>query len=253
MRNKFFLKGMALFVGTALVVGGCNKEDEVPSFEEMTFQADEVLNQLPVGLTASNDEYAEMCVDFIESAVDMSAFSENLTPPDNARKSDKKGSGDTWTWTWSYLGESFTFYWTYDEDSSKKYWSMDIQFGAGPVYDYIDAWEAKDGSQGHVEYNFNWVLIYEEDPGDYEDLFWTYDWSLDSNGTYTFEMTYDSSAIDYDYYLQYSVVVNDDGSGTVDYYLMGDLFYHMEWDALGNGSYAYYYGDFETTGTWSAG
>ena len=46
---------------------------------------------------------------------------------------------------------------------------------------------------------------------------------------------------------------NADGSGFIDYYLEDVLFYHMEWDALGNGSWVYYLGDSELTGTWTAG
>jgi hypothetical protein len=36
------------------------------------------------------------------------------------------------------------------------------------------------------------------------------------------------------------VIVNSDGSGSVEYLLTGEPFYRMEWDAMGNGSWAYY-------------
>ncbi len=256
MKNIFYLKGLIGLLLLAVVAGGCKKEEEPPAFEKMSFDSQEVLSKLPAGLTSSNDEYAQQCVGFIESAVDMSSFMGNMVPPENAQKSDKKSAmaGDTWSWTWSYGGESFTFYWTYDEDNSKRYWSMDIQFGAGPMYDYIDAWEMKDGSQGEMVYNFNWVYIYGGEPEeDYVDLYWKYTWSVDQSGKYQVHWYYDSSDAEYNYYLHFHIVINPDGSGYIDYYSMDALFYHMEWDALGNGSWVYYIGDSEYSGTWTTG
>jgi len=102
-----------------------------------------------------------------------------------------------------------------------------------------------------VVYSFNWVLIY-EDVDDYEDLHWTYRWSVDASGNYQFEWTYDSNDLEVNYYLKYNIVINEDGSGTLDYYLNDSLFYHIEWDAAGNGSWIYYLGDFTQSGTWDA-
>jgi len=53
--------------------------------------------------------------------------------------------------------------------------------------------------------------------------------------------------------MQYSILINGDGSGELDYYYYDQLFYHMEWDAAGNGSWHYYFGETEDSGTWSAG
>jgi hypothetical protein len=177
--------------------------------------------------------------------------------PENAQKSAKKSAaaGDTWSWSWNYLGQPFTFYWTYDEDNQKRYWSMDVQYGASDRYNYIDAWEYKDGSGGEVIYNFNWVLLYEYegDPMDYEDLYWKYTWTLDSSGAYHFDWYWDSSDPEYDYFVHYDITVNADGSGTIDYYSAGVLFYAMLWDALGNGSWTWYFGNSIHTGEWTAG
>jgi len=235
------------------MLAGCNKEeDETPgNFAELAFDGQEVMDQLPEGLLNSNDEMARECVDMIEQALDMSAFQANLIVPDNAVRVSKKASGDTWYWTWNYMGEIWTFYWTYSEDAAKNYWTMKIQYGNGEKYDYISAWEYKDGSGGEVVYSFNWVLIY-DDVEDYEDLHWTYRWNVDSSGNYQFGWTYDSDNLEVNYYLKYEIVVNADGSGTLDYYLNDSLFYHIEWDTAGNGSWIYYLGDFTQSGSWSA-
>mgnify|MGYP001075224990 FL=1 len=93
------------------------------------------------------------------------------------------------------------------------------------------------------------------DPEDADlvDLHWIYNWDLDSNGNYHIDWTYESSEADVDNYMSYNILINADGSGTVDYYLNDVLFYHMEWDSAGNGSWVYYFGDSENSGTWLAG
>ena len=217
MNRNFLLKGWAVLFLLAIVVGGCNKDEEPEEFAKLSFDGQAVIDQLPSGLKASSDEHAQECVDMIESALDMSAFMDNLDVPDNAIRSSKKGSGDSWQWTWTYAGETWTFYWTYDEDSSKRYWTMQIQFGAGAKYDYITAWEKKDGTGGEVVYSFNWVNIYDAEYTDYVDLHWTYTWNLDASGNYHFDWTYESNETDVDNYISYNIVVNADGSGSLDH------------------------------------
>jgi len=255
MKKNYLLRGWAVIFLFAILVAGCNKdENEGPAdLAEFSFDDQAVLDRLPDGLLSSSDPKAQECVDMIEEALDMSAFMENLEVPDNAQRSAKKASGETWSWTFSYMGGTWTFYWTYDEDNTKRYWTMEIQFGEGPRFDYITAWEMKDGTGGEVVYSFNWVQIYEEDYEDYVDLHWTYTWNLDSMGNYYFSWSYDADGIEYDYYMNYEIVIYADGSGELDYYFMDELYYHMEWDAAGNGSWHYYLGGYEESGSWTAG
>jgi len=254
MSNKFILKGWTVLFLFTVLFAACNKDEELPDdFAELSFDSEVVMDKLPDGLLNSTDEKAQECVDMIEQALDMSSFQANLIVPGNAVRASLKASGDTWKWTWSYGGEMWTFYWTYNEDGSREYWTMEIQFGDGPRYDYILAWENKDGSGGQVVYSFNWVQIYDQDYIDYEDLHWTYIWSLDTSGNYHFEWTYDSDNMEVDYYMKSSIDVNADGSGTLDYYLNDALFYQMEWDASGNGSWIYYLGSYTESGSWVAG
>lgn len=241
MKTKYFTHGWAMLLLFALFFTSCDKEEETPEFQSIAFDTEEVMDKLPAGLVSSDDTYAQQAVAAIESALDMSTFMDDMTPPDDAERTSKKASGDTWSWTVSDGTMSYTFYWTYEEDNSKKYWTMDIQFDDGPLYNYIYAWETKDGKQGEVQYNFNWVAAYDgEDPEEYEDLYWRYSWNIDAAGNYTFSWDYDSSDPEYEYFMRYEVVVNNDGSGTINNYMSDELFYHMEWDATGNGSWAYY-------------
>ncbi len=253
MKTRLYTKGLAGLLLMLFLVNGCKKEDEPPQFEQISFDTQEVLDLLPAGLENSNDQYAQECVGMIETALDMSDFIDNMEVPPEAVKTAKKGTTGTWSWTWDYIGgEIWTFYWTYDEDNSKMYWTMEIQFGDGPRFDYIEAWEAKDGSAGEVIYNFNWAGIYDGDTG-YVGLFLRITWEMDSSGNYYYSWYWESDTEEYTYLWRYDIVVNADGSGSVDYYLADELYYHMEWDVLGNGSWAYYFGGLETTGFWVAG
>lgn len=236
-----------------LVIFGCNKDDDPPGTEEfqtLAFDGQQVMDKLPAGLTNSTDDHAQECVDLIEDALDMSGFIDNMIVPDNAVRSSKKGSSDTWSWTWSDGTHSYTIYWTYSEDNSKHYWTEEIQIDGGMRYDFIDAWEYKDNTGGEVVYNFNWTMAAYE-ATDYEDLYLVYSWTLNSDGDYNFTMTYDSSDPEFEYYLKYEVVVMDDGSGTIDYWLADMLLYQFEWTAAGAGSWIYYLGGEQSmSGTW---
>lgn len=253
-RKKFFGAWILILV-FALLFAECNKDEDELSQElaELSFDEQAVMDRLPDGLLASLDPKAQECVDMIETAIDMSEFQANLIVPDQAQRSSKKASGDTWSWTFFYMGGTWTFYWTYDEDATNHYWTMDIQFEDGERYDYITAWEKKDGSGGEVVYSFNWVLIYEQEYAAYECLHWTYRWYKEPSGTYHFSWDCDADFDGFVYLMNYDIVIYADGSGELDYYYLDEHIYRMEWDAVGNGSWVYYYGGQAHSGTWTAG
>jgi hypothetical protein len=242
MNTKYFRQGWAVLLLFAVIFAGCSKDPDpgTEEFETITFDAEEVLDKLPEGLISSDDTYAQQALAAVESALDMSSFLDDMTPPDYAERTSKKASGSSWSWTVSDGTTTYKFYWEYEEDNAKKYWTMDIQINGGAKYNYIYAWETKDGKQGEVQYNFNWVYAGEEMTEEYEDLYWRYSWNIDAGGNYTFYYEVDSTEPEYEYSLRYEVIVNSDGSGSVEYLLTGEPFYRMEWDAMGNGSWAYY-------------
>jgi hypothetical protein len=260
MKYTNLIKGLSVLIVMAIFTAGCDKDEPTPeNLQNLSFDSEQILNLVPDGLKNSTDDQAQSCYEFIESAVDMSGFIDNMDVPDNAIRSSKKSSmsgADTWQWTWyEYGGQAITLYWTYEEDNSKRYWTMEIQWGTGPRYDFIEAWETKDGKQGEVIYNFGWAAVYSgEAIEDYEYFYWRYTWTLDNSGAYHLHFGIDSENQDYDYYLYYDVVINADGSGYVNYYLNDALYYAMTWDTMGNGTWEYYIGgEMYMNGTWSAG
>ncbi len=183
MKTKLASIGFTGLIIFSFLLLSCSKEELSPEFKQMNFESQEVLKKLPSGLMNSNDEHAQECISMINDALDMSEFAGDMEVPDGAEKVTKKSSGDTWTWSVNAQGYSYTFYWTYSEDASKHNWTMEIQIDGGTKHAYIQAWEYKDGSGGQVKYNFNWTAaVYGS--VEYEDIFWTYTWTLDASGNY---------------------------------------------------------------------
>ncbi len=251
MKNqKVFLSALlTLFV----LSFSCSKDDEpeVKEFETIGFDSVAIIEKLPEGLKNSDNEYAEMAVDYVENAIDWSSFSDQLVPPENAVKTGKKSS-ETYTWTWNYGGAYvLTLWWTFHDDSEKNYWDIDIQYNEGERYSYLQAWEAKDNSSGQIQYNFQWACSMDDHASECEDLFWIYTWDVDENENYTFKYIIEADDDSYNESLRYETVVNNDGSGYVRYYFYEELFYDLNWDQDGNGSWTYYFGG--DSGSWTVG
>lgn len=257
MKHVNLLRAITTFLLIGLVVFSCKKEEVFPDdVEGLSFDSEEVLAKIPAGLKNNENEYAQSCYDFIETALDMTSFIDNMEVPEDAVPSSKKATtgSSAWQWSWHYGGESFTFYWSYEETSSKRFWTMDIQYNNGPRATYIEAWESLDGSQGEVKYNYNWLAVEYGGPLEEDDyIFWKYTWNLDNAGAYNISFYWDNANNEVQYLARYDVVVNADGSGTIDYYSMDMLFYSMTWDVVGNGTWSYFVdGDLYLSGIWDA-
>lgn len=246
-------KLLAMLMILALI-HSCSKDDTddfAREFESIAFDSEVITDMLPDNLKNSDNSYAQQVVAYVESATDFAAFSHAFTPPENAVKVGKK-STESYTWSWNYDGTHImTMYWTYSEDATKNYWDVEIQFNDGERYSYVSAWEMKDGTAGEIYYNFAWICVWDESEEDCENIYWKYSWSVDDSGNYEFTYLIESEDDEFETTLKYITKVNADGSGQVDYFFYDELYYHFEWDAVGNGSWVWYYGESEQSGTWS--
>jgi len=253
-KQKTFMGILGLAVVTFLMPGCSKDQDPQPEeFQQLSFNSEEVLDMLPEGLTNSTDTYAQFCVSYVSTAVDMSRFIGSMEVPPDAQRSSKKSAsgGDTWQWSWSYGGQSFTVFWTFDEDHSKKSWSMDIQYGSGKVFDYVDAWEFKDGSGGEVVYNFNWVGAYDDMSEDSEALNWIYGWTKNGSGDYSINWFWESESMEYDYEAKYDIMIKANGSGSLESFVEDTKVLLMDWDEMGNGTWTM--SENQESGSWTAG
>lgn len=248
---KYFLS-LLLIIAIAFVTGCKKDDDKPPTFESLSFTEEEIIDKIPDGLKNSADPEAQTLVSYIETAVSWTAFEGFFTPPSNAEKVGSKSTSSegTWKWTHSWEGYTITYYWSYEETATKHIWTMDVQYAGGPLYNFVDAWELKDGTQGEVRYNLQWACVYDPEYYDVcDDLFLLYTWNINPDGVINYTFLYESLEYEYDYYWRYELVIYPDGSGTLDYYYLGGYwYYHYWWDAEGNGEWVWYAEDDEILG-----
>jgi hypothetical protein len=241
-RINFFSALLALFILSLTFSCSKDKDDDVKQTPEtLQFSKEEIINVLPAALKTSENEHAQDLVDYVKSAVDMSAFFDQLTPPENAQRISSKSGSIQYKWKYmDYAGGSISMYWTYSENSSKNTWSLEIQYNNGPRYKYIDAWQNKDKSAGEIKYNFMWVCAYQSSGTDCQEVYYIYQWNKSSNGTYTFKWFWEAAGYN-GYFWQYDLVINPDGSGTLELTSYGEKWYYYQWNAQGHGSVTYYF------------
>lgn len=248
------IKKTAILFVVLIINFSCSKDDdpEVRDFETISFDREAVLAKLPDGLINSEDLYAQQAVEYVESSLNWSEFSDHFNPPGDALKT-VRGNGETYSWSWAYDGTHvLTLWWTYSDGEEKNYWDIDIQYGEGDRADYINAWENKDGNEGEVVYNCTWTCTIDGSCSECGKLYWKYNWNRDANDNYSFYYSIEAEKDDFQSSMYYEVFINQDGSGSADYFFYGEHFYHLEWDAEGNGSWIHYFLGNEITGSWEA-
>lgn len=93
MKKHLLLQSFAILLMMALITSGCSKDEDPPEeLQKLSFDSEAVLDMVPDGLKNSNDEYAQSCYSYIEEAVDMSQFIDNMVVPDDAQRSTFKST-----------------------------------------------------------------------------------------------------------------------------------------------------------------
>lgn len=237
---KLKLKSLNYFlIVAALLAVSCEKDDSPSEKEEnikekgFTFNEESIMTKIPESLKNSEDEYAKKCIGYIETAMDMSAFIDQLTPPEDATLVEMKSTESSGTYTWQHDG--YGVYWTYSKEGDKSIWSVDIEVD-GKKYDYIDAWQMNEGIKGEVKFNYNFLCNFGEQ-SKCDVLLSNYTWDFSNEGSNTFVYTHQSDVKDFEFAFKSEIVINKDGSGKIDYVTNDYVLYNMEWDAEGNGSW----------------
>jgi hypothetical protein len=207
-----------LLAAVAIVfVSSCSKDDDNSSggteFKKPSGAATVSKIKIPTALQNSTNPYAMMASSYIQSAVSMTSAFSSFEVPSGASHSTAKStaSEDVWYWT----DGSSKFWMTYWEDGSKYYWKCELSLAGAAKYTVLTAEEKKDGTGGEVKYYAaaNTIAL-------------TYTWTY-VNNVLTVNMDVEGFSLD--------IVINADGSGTVDY-VAGEDNFHMVWDAAGSGS-----------------
>jgi len=205
---------------------GCSDDEDPPTQQTTpTMEHTPTLQSvtIPQAMTQSTDPHAQLAVTYINLANSLSGLGSYFNPPTKAAKTTGfSGSAtDTLTWTWNagYITVILKFW----ETDTHYYWRY-IWHG---TYDQVvynnwiwyDANQTKDGTAGQ--------LVWYDDNSTTPLLTW--EWTYVSN---VYTLTYYFEGVD-----RLVIVVNADGSGSLNYYDNNILSLKIEWNADGSGEW----------------
>jgi hypothetical protein len=227
-----------LLLVTALLVGGCSKNEssptepaaQTPTLPLVTFKGPN---------TTSTDIHAQMAQSYIQA---MNAYTTAFTPYAGLPATQ---TGNTWTWSYSVGTFTITFTGTLQPDGSYQ-WKM-VMNGLDPSDSTLyNNWTATTGTTSGDGKNGSWN-IYDVNT---TSLVAKYEWATSSNNVLTGTLTAYSNGTE----VGKTVVVNNpDGSGELNEYTGTVLTYRSVWQANGSGQWWTYdlSGTQTGTGTWT--
>jgi hypothetical protein len=243
MKIKFLLLSVALFILS------CSKDDDPTPLQSTPIsivQNNQVIEP-PAALLSSTNDYAEMVVEYIESANALSGFTSFFTIPTGAAKSTTKitasngridATGDFVVYEWSDSQSGSKVAFQVSEFSDHYTWEVFIKYPTDANYlKFIHAEEKKDKSSGFLK-------VLDTDGANPSGAFITYSWTR-SGDTLNYIITSFGSKI--------NLTVNTKTkAGSVIYTENGVKQYEMTWDTKGNGTWKYFNnGVVASQGTWT--
>ncbi len=224
----------------ALVLFACSDDDEKTPTGGTPPQPTPTVASIavPAGMQSSGNSYAQQAVTWVTIANVFISMASQVTAPGKINPMSYKTANAFDSSTWSYTTQGLTFSIIYWDDALTHYWDLRYD-GTDGVYTYDD-WlvarfvQKKDGTGGSI-------TVYETNTTTVEaSVVWTY-----IGGVYTVTLTSGTDVV--------VIVVNADGSGTLDYTDDGCLELEIEWAADGSGSWVENdCGQGSSSGTWAA-
>ncbi len=236
------LRKLSLFIVPLLLVflvTGCSDDEKTTDeFEGPEWTVDPV--EVPENMAQSDDPFAQMAVGYVDLANGFSAYGGFFAPPARALCSVNRDG--EWEYTWSDGSLTVTLIIT--ETSDYYYWKIYFDGTDGTTtfdnFLFIEAEQTIDGSSGS---------LYIYDPGQTGYAF-MWSWEIDADGAYHFTCEFFED-------FKIEVVINADGSGSVEFYDYGTAGYwrnfRIEWTAEGSGEWWEYdeAGNEIAHGTWT--
>lgn len=244
---------MSIF-GASLIFSACSNEDEgavdpqTESLEEVTlsFSAEsESAIEVPASMSSSNNQYAQMAVGYVNMVNQIGVYTSFFTPPSNAEKSSQPISTSNartsasqkeyLVYKWSYEGYSVAY--QLSDDGDNYVWEIFWKEGDGEYKNYIYAEESKTKKKGSMK-------IYDIFQGS-GDVLYLYAWEKFDSGAFTLTSAFPSDGF------SYTVNVNADASGSVEYIVDDEKMYAMTWTSQGSGTWtSYSNGKVAQEGSW---
>ncbi len=244
MKIKKFLIILLVALFTFSIAGCSNDEDNNPVEPQPKGPAKLQIKEVtvPQHLAQAQDPYAQMVNGFIQLANSFKNFTMFFTPPSGATHVPKSmGVNDEWTWN----NGDITVRLVYEETGDMVHWKVYLTgtYEGFTATNWLgmEAEQTLDGSSGHL-------VVYEPVTSD---IAVEWDWSANSDGSYTFEYT------DMDSQNKISITVNADNSGTLKLYEdinnQSYMHYQITWTPAGNGHWWEYdtQGNIVAQGSWA--
>ncbi|MCD9018420.1 hypothetical protein [Parachryseolinea silvisoli] len=246
--NKFLL-----LVAFSAAAFSCSKDDDATpekSLEDVAFSMSGSSSVVtpPSAMASSDDTYAIQATSYVNMANAMSGYLQYFKPPQGSVKSStpitvangRVAATQTeylvYTWTDSQ-GSGMSIAYQVSEQSDKYVFEIFIKYSQDEDWTrYVYAEETKDGSEGLMH-------IYGVD----DVVFITYSWKhTGDNFDFVISSIEDETAFEINIHVNTKTK-----AGSVEYVMNDELLYKMEWDAAGNGTWAYYVeGEVEESGSW---
>ncbi|WKN43333.1 hypothetical protein [Tunicatimonas pelagia] len=197
-------------------------------------------------MTSSNDTYAQRAVGYVKLVNQIGSYFNYFQPPTGATRSSQPitvANGRieatqkqylTYTWT----DQQTTIAYQISEEGDKYVWEIFLKQGEGDFQRFIYAEESKVARIGKMD-------VYNYFAGQGNDLLMKYAWEEKEDESFILTGIVPSGD------LTYVITVNPDASGSAKYTFAQDK-YEIQWDAAGNGNWAFYSeGSVVTSGDWS--
>ncbi|MEQ8928010.1 MAG: hypothetical protein RLO81_19490 [Fulvivirga sp.] len=249
--NKLFY----FFLLFVIALTSCkDDEDSTPaqSLEnaELSFSASETPIELPAAMLSSDDPVAQQAVGYVQQINSMTNQLSLFDVPAGATKSTTpigKKSSDNGRTEEDYLVYTYTdgdYSVAYQISETTTHYVFELFWKLSPESDYIKivgAQESKLIREGFLEY-------FDFSGQNQNEFVFRYEWSEDPNGVLYFDLLTANDAF------RINAIINPNNSGSINYYADGDLFYTINWNADGSGSWIQFdsEGNSVNSGEWSA-
>ncbi|ELR73913.1 hypothetical protein C900_00077 [Fulvivirga imtechensis AK7] len=229
---------------------GGDDDDVSPADElaqaKLSLTEDATPIEVPSAMMESTDEKAQLATSYISAANGISQYLANFQPPAGATKSSTPITASNgrmaqtqeeyliYTWSDTEITVAYQISQTTDNYVFEIFFKYKDE---AEFVKFIHAEESKTQRKGFMD-------IYDIYGGTGNEVVFSYAWEEKADGTFHF----DFESADGGFVMK--LVVNPDKSGSLKYYLSGELYYDINWDAAGNGTWTWYSDPVES-GSWT--
>jgi len=237
----------------AFLSSSCHKDKpEDLVYHDLTFNPASLLEQIPAGLKGSEDPYARLVYGDMAAMLDWGEFSDQLILPDSVTKTLSGAVAETYQWNLNTGSLFLLVNLTFSKAGNEYQWQEKIQYGpVGAPNEYLTAKEYEPGDSGSLQYNTRWFCGLNQLTDPCDPLYRQYKWKMIDNSSIFYQVKMKDQTLEPALNLEYRLILNTDGSGSVNATSGTEQYYHAAWNNLGSGIYSLYKGEVPETHEWN--